>query len=117
MKKTRKRAGPTPFAKILRSLMTEKGITVRQAAEIAGVGVSTVDDWRGGALPEDYSAVKRLAGHLGVSLAFILTGEEDHRGQNKLPSVTEVFDDGGELYDGYAQITIKRLIPRKKGQE
>ena len=117
MKKVRKRAGPTPFAKILRSLMSEKGITVRQAAEVAGVGVSTIDDWRGGALPEDYSAVKKLAHNLGVSFSFLLTGEEDQRGQAMLPSVTEVFDDGGALFDGFAKITIQRLIPRKKAQE
>lgn len=113
MKKTRKRAGPTPFGKILRSLMAEKNITIRQAAEIAGVGSSTIDDWRGGALPEDYSAVKRLAGALGVSFAFLLTGEEDKRSGSALPSVAEVFDDGGQLFDGYAKITIQRLLPRK----
>jgi transcriptional regulator with XRE-family HTH domain len=113
MKKTRKRAGPTPFAKILRSLMSEKGMTVRQAAELAGVGSSTVDDWRGGALPEDYSAVKRLAHGLDVTFSFLLTGEEDQREHTAFPSVTEVFDDGGALFDGYAKITIQRLLPRK----
>ena len=114
MKKIRKRAGPTPFAKILRSLMSEKGMTVRQAANFAGVASSTIDDWRGGALPEDYSAVKRLAASLGVSFSFLLTGEEDSRDQSMLPSVTEVFQDGGALFDGYAKITIQRLLPRKK---
>lgn len=114
MKKNRKRAGPTPFAKILRSLMTEKGITIRKASDLAGVPPSTIDDWRGGALPEDYSAVKRLADALGVSFTFLLTGEEDHRNKSILPSVTEVFEDGGALFDGFAKITIQRLIPRKK---
>ena len=50
---------------------------------------------------------------MGVSFTFLLTGEEDGRNQ-VLPSITEVFDDGGELFDGYAKITIQRLIPRKK---
>lgn len=114
MKTNRKRAGPTPFAKILRSLMTEKKMTLRQAATIAGVAPSTIDDWRAGALPEDYAAVKRLAKGLGVGLSFILTGEDDLQDSNHLPSVTELFDDGGALFDGYAKITIQRLIPRKK---
>jgi hypothetical protein len=35
---------------------------------------------------------------------------------NKQPSIAEVFDDGGELFDGYAKITIQRLIPRTKGK-
>ena len=114
MKNTRKKAGPTPFAKILRSLMAEKDMTIRQAAEIAGVGSSTVDDWRGGASPEDYSAIKRLADHLGVSFSFLLTGEEETRNSMNFPTVTEVFEDGGALFDGFAKITIQRLIPRKK---
>lgn len=114
MKKTRKRAGPTPFAKILRSLMQEKSITVRKAADLAGVASSTIDDWRGGALPEDYSAVKRLADGLNISFAFLLTGEEDNRRQIELPTMTEVFEDGGVLFDGFAKISIQRLIPRKK---
>ena len=114
MKQTRKRTGPMPFAKILRSLMTEKGMTIRQAATFAGVAPSTIDDWRAGALPENYVAVKRLAKSLGVSLSFILTGEDDAHDLGHLPSVTEIFEDGGALFDGYAKITIQRLIPRKK---
>ncbi len=94
--------------------MNEKGMTVRQAATIAGVGSSTIDDWRGGALPEDYSAVKRLAKDLGVSFSFLLTGEEEGRDPTALPSITEVFEDGGALFDGYAKITIQRLLPRGK---
>lgn len=113
--KRRKRVGPTPFAKILRLLMEEKGISVRRAAEMAGVGISTIDNWRAGALPEDYSAVKRLASRLGVSFSFLLTGEEDSR-EGNAPAISEVFEDGGAIFDGYAKIMIQRLIPRKKGQ-
>jgi transcriptional regulator with XRE-family HTH domain len=96
--------------------MTEKSITVRRAAELAGVSSSTVDDWRAGALPEDYSAVKRLARGLGVSFSFLLTGEDDSRSDSTMPSITEVFEDGGALFDGFAKITIQRLIPRKKSE-
>ena len=69
--KKRRRSDPTPFAKILRSLMTEKKMSVRAAAQVAGVGTSTIDNWRAGALPENYPAVKRLAEGLGVTLSFI----------------------------------------------
>jgi transcriptional regulator with XRE-family HTH domain len=96
--------------------MAEKRLTIRQAAEIAGVGASTIDDWRGGAFPEDYMAVKRLAKYLGVSFVFLLTGEEDQRDAASLPSITEVFEDGGALFDGFAKITIQRLLPRKSSK-
>ena len=113
MKNNRTRAGPAPFSKILRSLMSEKELTVRKAASMAGVSSSTINDWRSGAMPEDYSAVKRLAKGMGISFSLLLTGEEDSRDQALLPSVTEVFADGGALFDGYAKITIQRLVPRR----
>lgn len=108
------RRAPSPFAKILTRLMDEKGLKVREAARIAEVGPSTIVSWRSGALPEDYSAVKRLAARLGVTLSFILTGEDDSRPMGSSAPVTEVFEDGGMLFDGYAKITIQRLLPRNK---
>lgn len=111
--KKRVRSGPTPFSKILRRLMSEKNMSIREAAKIAKVASSTIDNWRGGALPEDYSAVKRLAKGLDVSLSFILTGEDDSPEKDHVPTITEAFEDGGALFDGYAKITIQRLIPRK----
>jgi transcriptional regulator with XRE-family HTH domain len=108
-----RRRSPTPFAKILSSLLHEKNIGVREAAKLAGVGASTIMSWKSGALPEDYLAVKRLAENLGTTLSFMLTGENDSRPNNP-PNVTEVFEDGGSLFDGYAKIQIQRLIPKTK---
>ena len=58
---TRKRSPTSKFSTILTSLMKEKKITVREAANIAGVAKSTIDNWRSGAMPEDFLAVKKLA--------------------------------------------------------
>jgi transcriptional regulator with XRE-family HTH domain len=104
------------LANNLIALMSQKQITVRQAAEIAGVGHTTVVNWRGGALPEDFRAVRLLAKALGVSFSFLLTGEDDTR-PNGAPSVEEIFQDGGFLFDGFAKITIQRLIPKSKKDE
>lgn len=111
----RKRAGTTPFSKVLIALMDEKGLTIRKTAQIAGVPSSTLDSWRSGALPEDYSAVARLARHFGVSMEFILTGEEQ-RGV-KPPTVAQVFVDKGPIFDGYAKIVIHRMVPRSGGDD
>ncbi|MGE0528969.1 MAG: helix-turn-helix domain-containing protein [Bdellovibrionales bacterium] len=102
----------SPFGKILTELMVENKIGVREAARIAGVGASTIVSWRGGALPEDYLAVKNLATAFGTTLGFLLTGEPDSRPEGSMPSVAEVFSDGGMLFDGFAKITIQRLIPK-----
>lgn len=92
--------------------MAEKGMTVKEAAHISGASASTIVDWRAGGAATDYVAVKRLAHALGVTLSFLLTGEDDTRPADAAPTVTEVFEDGGALFDGYAKITIQRLIPK-----
>jgi transcriptional regulator with XRE-family HTH domain len=102
----------SPFSKLLVTLMKEKNLTVREAGAVAGVGASTIVSWRSGALPEDFRAVRALAGKLGVSFSYLLTGEDDTR-PDGAPTVGEVFQDGGMIFDGYAKISIQRLIPRK----
>lgn len=95
--------------------MTERGLTVRDAAEIAGVNSSTVHDWKSGTSPHDYEAVSRLAKGLGTNLEFLLTGK--HPSKDAAPSVSQVFQSGGIVFDGFAKITIERLIPRTDDEE
>ena len=104
---------PTTFAKNLKALASEKKMTIRELAKLAGVSPSTINDWQSGTSPENYLAVKNLAKALNVSFSFLLTGEYDEIDQTKPASIAEVFSDGGELFDGYAKITIKRLLPKK----
>ena len=112
----KKRTRPlVPFAQILNSLLKERSMGIREAARIAGVPGSTIMSWRSGALPENYLAVARLARSLGVSFAFILTGEEEPHPSLRYPTITEVFDDGEMIFDGYAKISIHRIIPKIKG--
>ena len=107
------------FAKNLTALMTEKGMSVREAALAAGVSPSTIVDWRAGTAGTDYVSLCKLAKALGVSLSYLLTGEDDSRPNGELPSVTELFDDGGFVFDGFAHIKITRLVPKtsKKGNQ
>jgi len=111
--KTRKeKREERPFAKNLTQLMAEKKMTLKMASEICGVSTSTISDWKSGTTPEDFLAVQALASSLGVSLTFLLTGKEDPN-RREIPAIAEVFKEGDALFDGYALISIKRLIPRK----
>lgn len=109
---TKKKKDLGPFSKILRALMAEGHTTIAQAAKAAGVSASTIADWREGANPENYLAVQKLAEHFGVSLSFILTGKEEKT--QTAPTITQVFDESDYLFDGYAKITIQRMIPKNK---
>jgi transcriptional regulator with XRE-family HTH domain len=112
MKKTRNRT-QTPFTQLLNSCLAERKIGVREAARIAGVPQSTVMSWKSGAHPHDFVAVKRLAEKLGTTLSFLLTGEDDSRPKGETPTITEVFADGGMIFDGFAKITVQRLLPKE----
>lgn len=114
--KKKRRSTPSVFSKNLTSLMEEKKMTLKKASQIAGVGISTNNSWRSGALPEDYNVVKKLAKFLGVSLSFILTGEDDSRSSGP-PAINEVFQKGDELFNGYALIKVLKLIPRSDKNE
>jgi transcriptional regulator with XRE-family HTH domain len=99
------------FASRLNQLMQERQMTVREAALQAGVATSTVQNWRSGHLPTDFSAIRRLAQALDFSFSFLLTGEDDCRPRSRTPSITECFVDDGVLFDGYARVTIHKLSP------
>jgi transcriptional regulator with XRE-family HTH domain len=92
--------------------MEERKVGVRDLAQRVGCSPATISDWRQGVTPSDFKLVRRIAEELGVTLSFLLTGEDDARPAGAEPTVAEVFEDGGSLYDGYARISIQRLIPR-----
>lgn len=107
----RQRKAPNTFSKILSQLLDERDIGIREAARMAGVSPSTIMSWRSGSLPEDYHAVKKLAAEIGTTMSFLLTGENDARPEGP-PAITEIFDLGENVFDGYAKITIQRLVPK-----
>lgn len=106
------------FAKNLQRLMAERNVGVRELAKAVGCSPANISDYRQGVIPSDFALVRRIAKKLGVTMSFLLTGEDDSRPVDSMLAVAEVFDDGGPLFDGYARITIQRLVPksdRKKG--
>jgi len=101
------------FSNRLNQLMKEHNLTVRQAATIAGVNSSTLQNWRAEGTPTSYLGLKKLAEHMDSTLSFILTGESDADISGKGISLCEIFE-SKNVFTGYAEITIKKLIPRKK---
>lgn len=73
----RRKKKESPFRSILCSFMEQSNLSVRQTAMIAEVPPSTLANWRAGATPDDHLALHRLALHFGVTLGYLLTGEDD----------------------------------------
>ena len=61
----------------------------------------------------NFAGHKRVAETLKTTMRFLLTGEHEVWPSDVPPRPENIFTDGGEIFDGYAQITIRKLIPRR----
>ena len=100
------------FGKRLSRLMKKEGMSIRAAAKMAEVPASTLSGWTANTLPSDFKAVKRLSEHLGVSLTYLLTGEEDTLRGN-IQFIPE--NKKEEVYSGLLEVSIKKVRPDSEG--
>lgn len=94
--------------------MKNQGMTVREAAKIAGVAVSTIQNWRSGSSPNDYVAVRKLANALQTSLAWLLTGEHDTGSQSI--SINQATHEERPFFSGYAYVTLAKIVENTPNQ-
>jgi len=102
-----------PFAKILKRVMSERGLTVRAVGEMAGVSSSVCQSWLNASNPHDLQAVGRLAKALNMEFKELLLGEAELRAPGGV-DVEGLFEEK-DLFDGLCKVSIKRLVPRKDG--
>ncbi len=103
----------SPLAKNLKSILAERGLSQKSAAEIANVTPATLNDWLAGSVPNDHIAVQRLCRALGCSFEWLLTGS-DSRVEPKEISMAELFDSEPDpSFSGIFEISARRL--RRKG--
>jgi transcriptional regulator with XRE-family HTH domain len=103
-----------PFAKILKRVISERGLTVRAAAEMAGVSGSVVQSWLNSANPHDLRAVATLAKALNMEFKELLLGEVEYRSL-EADGIDELFEEK-DLFEGFCKVSIKRLLPKKESR-
>ena len=101
----------SPLAKNLRKLLADKGINQRTAAKMAGVSVSTINDWTAGATPKNLSNVAVLAKQLGVSFEFLCLGTTPSKAAEDI-STDELFEEVGGSIEGIYRIVATKLVRR-----
>lgn len=112
MTKPARQKNQSPFAKNLKALLAERGISQKAAAEMAGTTTSTVNDWVAGSHPSDMICVQRLARALKVDFEFLLTGSQSRISLQDI-SMTELFESEPDpSFSGIFEISARRL--RKK---
>ena len=98
------------FGERLERLCKERGIAVNELARRISISSKTVHEWVGtsGRLPRNPQHLKALSQFFGVSLDFLLFGEENHINLENLISKTE-------LHTGLYEISIRRVSQKDDG--
>jgi transcriptional regulator with XRE-family HTH domain len=95
------------FAKTLKKIIRQKAMTTGELAKEINVSPKTINDWLTGRTPRDLDAVKRCAEVLGVTVHYLLYGEEDRR--NLIEEILE----RTEIHTGLYEISIKKVTSQK----
>ena len=95
------------FAKTLKALIRQKATTTGEIAREINVSPKTINDWLTGRTPRDLDAVRRCAEVLGVSVHYLLYGEEDRR------SLIDEILEKTEIHTGMYELTIRKVSSKK----
>jgi transcriptional regulator with XRE-family HTH domain len=102
------------FRKLLVQLMRDHKLSIRDAALIASVAPSTIAGWRAGRNPDNFEAVRNLAGHFNVTLGYLLTGKSDNKNSGPVYSETLLGPDGSPVEFELAKVLIQPLSMGRK---
>jgi len=98
------------FGERLEKLCKDRGISINELSRRIGVSSKTVHTWVGknGSTPRRPDDLKKLCDFFGVSLEFLVFGED--RSEN-----IEALFSKSEVHTGLYEITIKRVAKKDKG--
>jgi len=97
------------FGETLKELMKAKRLSATDIAKILQLPTKSVQEWVGpsGRTPRDLSVIKKLASLFGVSVHYLMYGEEDPH--NLLASALEKT----EIHTGLYEIVIRKVQEKK----
>lgn len=105
---SRRRAKSIPFNHKLRSIMTQRNLTVRDTAKLAGVSPSVIQSWMSDAVPHDLEAVSRLADALNIGFKELILGDNEKK-SHLVFTLAE-----NDYFEARCTIHLSELTPKKK---
>lgn len=93
--------------KILKKLIADRGLSVRELARETGIAQSTLNALVQGRAPSKPEHLLSLSRFFGCSVEFLLTGTDQ-----RPPTLEEVFTQ--DVFEGWVRIKIERAIPGKR---
>lgn len=94
--------------------MSDRGISQRVAAQMAGVSQSVIADWCSGSAPSDLTKVANLARGLGVSFSYLCLGFHENPSLDEI-SIESLFEEEQTPFEGIFKISAQRLVRKKRG--
>jgi transcriptional regulator with XRE-family HTH domain len=92
----------TQIGKIFSKIIQERRLTFKEISKATGVPATTLAEWKDNRTPKNPSQVQSVARYLGVSMHFLLFGEED----SQEPIQKMIKED---FFQGTFEITVKRV--------
>lgn len=86
----------------LKQLLEENNLSLRELAKRSGVPNSTLQEWSSNRSPKNPLQVQKVAKALGVSMHYLLFGEEDQS-----EPLTKLLKE--DVFSGTFEINIKRV--------
>lgn len=96
----------TQIGKVFSEILFKRGLTARQVAEATQVPASTLAEWKANRTPKNPVQVRKVAEYLGISMHYLIFGEEDRE-----EPISKIVRE--DFFQGTFEITIKRV--REKG--
>lgn len=81
-------------------------MTLKELSSATSISPSTLSGWKNGASPRDLSELRTCAQYFGVSIDYLLFGEDTAQ-VNLENLLTE------KVFDGFLKVKIERVINKK----
>ncbi|MES3036979.1 MAG: helix-turn-helix transcriptional regulator [Bdellovibrionota bacterium] len=90
------------IGKVLQLLLKQKNMSMRELAKVSGVPASNLTEWSANRSPKNPVQIKKVAEALGVTMHFLLFGEDDN--QEPIQKILKE-----DFFSGTFEITVKKV--------
>lgn len=101
------------FSKNFQKVLDERGLTLKQAAELSGVSISTCADWVSGSNPNNLTAVGDFCRKLSIDFEWLVLGRSSNKPLSEIP-INELFDEQDVGLSGLFKISAVRLTKKEQ---
>lgn len=115
MTRSRRKKTPSAFQENFNRILRERNLTLRVAAELMGLPLSTVAEYTHGSTPSNLEAIGQFCQKLNIDFQWLLTGHKSTPQLGEL-SLEELFDERDSGWDGLYRIRATRLVPKSKSK-